>query len=582
LNIAGPNPTNVTLQLVGAGTSATAGADFVFADTTITWAANASGTVNISIPVIDDNLYELSETVKVSLANQTSGVFIADTFSTLTILDNDQLTFTDCSDLFFSEYVEGSSNNKALEIHNPTANSINLADYRIFKSINGGTSTGTFQLTGTLAAGDVYVLASNQADSLLKLKADSLTAFLNFNGNDAVALLHLNDTIDVIGVIGVDPGVTGWTVGVGSTADHTLIRNYYTYKGSKNWNIASAQWNVHSVDLFDSLQFHNKAACGTQPPSNPATIRFIGTTATVAEGNTFVSVIVETVNPGTQNADFVVARDDVASTATASTDFLYANQIISNGAGTTYDTLPVQIFDDLLIEASETVVMRFINVGANVNVAADSVYTLTITDADVLNVGFIGAGFSYSEAAGTVQVRLVLSTVHTDTVRVNVSLATGSATKGPDFQFNDTIVTFLPNSSDTQAVSITIIDDNIDEGNEQINLDLTNATGGAILAFNAFTLTIVDNDSTVGISTIDVTGMVKMYPNPVSSVLYLQSEIELSDLTVTDMLGNTVMPLGKLATGQTRFDVSSLAAGVYFISAQDEERSFMRRFVKAD
>lgn len=581
LNIAAPTSTNVTLQLVPGSTTATAGTDFIFTDTVITWAANTSGPKTISIPVLDDNLYEFSEDVKLRLVNQTAGVLIADTFATLTILDNDQLTFNDCSDLFFSEYVEGSSNNKALEIYNPTSNSINLADYRVLASFNGGASTGIFQLSGTLAAGDVYVMANNQADSLLKLKADTLTAFINFNGDDALALLHLNDTIDAIGVVGTDPG-TSWAVGNGSTADHTLIRNYYTYKGSKKWSTASTQWSVYAVDMIDSLQFHHTAPCGTQQPGNPAVIRFVGTTATVAEGNTFVSVIVETVNPANQSADFVIARDDVASTATAGSDYLYSNQIRSHGQGTTYDTVPVQIYDDALVEQSETVVMRFINVGANVEVGADSVFTLTITDADVLTVGFIGAGFSYSEGDGVAKVRLVLSTPAPDTVRVNVALGLGNATKNSDFLFNDTIVTFLPNSSDTQAVYVTIIDDNIDEGNEQVNFDLSNPTGGAALGITAFTLTIVDNDSTVGIQTIDVTSQIKMYPNPVTGALYLQSEIELNDLTVTDMLGNTVLQLGKLAVGQTRYDAGSLGAGVYFITGKDAERSFVHRFIKAD
>lgn len=581
LNIAAPTSTSVTLQLMPGSTSATSGTDFIFADTVITWAANTSGPKTITIPVLDDNLYEFSEDVKLRLVNQTAGVLIADTFATLTILDNDQLTFNDCSDLFFSEYVEGSSNNKALEIYNPTNASINLADYRVLASFNGGVSVVVFQLNGTLAAGDVYVMVNNLADSVLKLKADTLTAFINFNGDDAIALLHLNDTIDVIGVVGTDPG-TSWAVGNGSTAENTLIRNYYTYKGSKNWSTASAQWNVHPVDMIDSLQFHHTAPCGTQQPGNPAVIRFVGTTATVAEGNTFVSAVVETVNPSNQTADFVIARDDVASTATAGSDYLYANQIRSHGQGTTYDTVPVQIYDDALVELSETVVLRFINVGANVNVGTDSVYTLTITDADVLTVGFIGAGFSYSEGDTMAKVRLVLSTPSADTVRVNVALATGSATKNVDFLFNDTIVTFLPNSSDTQAVYVTIIDDNMDEGNEQVNFDLSNPTSGAALGITAFTLTIVDNDSTVGIQTIDVTSQIKMYPNPVSSSLYLQSEIELSDLTVTDMLGNTVLQLGKLAIGQTRYDVTNLGAGVYFIAGKDAERSFVHRFIKTD
>ncbi len=44
------------------------------------------------------------------------------------------------SDLFFSEYVEGSSNNKALEIYNPTNSSINLSGYVLKGSSNDATN----------------------------------------------------------------------------------------------------------------------------------------------------------------------------------------------------------------------------------------------------------------------------------------------------------------------------------------------------------------------------------------------------------------------------------------------------------
>ena len=59
------------------------------------------------------------------------------------------------TDLLISEYVEGSSNDKALEIYNGTGSAINLAtgNYEIFMSFNGGTSTLTIALTGTIANG---------------------------------------------------------------------------------------------------------------------------------------------------------------------------------------------------------------------------------------------------------------------------------------------------------------------------------------------------------------------------------------------------------------------------------------------
>ena len=46
---------------------------------------------------------------------------------------------TNASDLFISEYAEGSSNNKYLEIFNATGASVELNDYAIRSKVNGGT-----------------------------------------------------------------------------------------------------------------------------------------------------------------------------------------------------------------------------------------------------------------------------------------------------------------------------------------------------------------------------------------------------------------------------------------------------------
>lgn len=67
---------------------------------------------------------------------------------------------SDCNDLFISEYVEGWSNNKALEIYNPTDAAIDLSAYMVIRYSNGSTSASSgnaVQLTGTIAAGDVHV-----------------------------------------------------------------------------------------------------------------------------------------------------------------------------------------------------------------------------------------------------------------------------------------------------------------------------------------------------------------------------------------------------------------------------------------
>ncbi|MGB1282803.1 MAG: endonuclease, partial [Schleiferiaceae bacterium] len=118
-------------------------------------------------------------------------------------------TGTACGDLFFSEYGEGSSNNKYLEIYNPTDSAISLAGYTVYLSGNGGSYTNTFTSTAVIDSNDVYVITNTSASATILAAADTAMPYpsvAHFNGDDAVILVNGSDTIDVIGVPGVDPG----------------------------------------------------------------------------------------------------------------------------------------------------------------------------------------------------------------------------------------------------------------------------------------------------------------------------------------------------------------------------------------
>jgi len=182
-----------------------------------------------------------------------------------------------CSDLFFSEYIEGGSNNKAIEIYNPTGSSINLTGYTVSMFSNGSsTVTSSLALYGTLASGDVFVYSADQANAAILAQADTALSYLSpahFNGNDAVILLNSNnDTIDAIGVVGVDPGSSGWTVGTGSTKDYTLVRKAMVDGGTKDWTVGATEWDVHPKDTTMFLGAHTSNCVAA--PAAPCTELF--------------------------------------------------------------------------------------------------------------------------------------------------------------------------------------------------------------------------------------------------------------------------------------------------------------------
>ncbi|HEU0035747.1 MAG TPA: Ig-like domain-containing protein [Kofleriaceae bacterium] len=156
--------------------------------------------------------------------------------------------------LFFSEYVEGSSNNKALEIANPLNTAINLTGCTVRVFSNGSTTSGTpINLVANVAGGDVHVLCNNQAAPILAL-CDQTSSSVNYNGNDAVQLTCNGQTMDVIGQIGNDPGIE-WGSGVTSTQDNTLRRRcgFTGDRDGSNPFDPAAEWTGFAVDTFAGL-----------------------------------------------------------------------------------------------------------------------------------------------------------------------------------------------------------------------------------------------------------------------------------------------------------------------------------------
>ncbi len=162
-------------------------------------------------------------------------------------------------DLFFSEYIEGSSSNKALEIFNPTKNIIDLNNYTVYRNNNGSlTPTDSLHIQGTLGINEVFIITNPSANPTILAQSDTTHTITFYNGDDAVWLKNkkTGDTIDIIGDIGVDPG-SGWPVGTGATNNFTLIRMISNKFGQKNWAVGATEWDVFPIDMADSLGDHH-------------------------------------------------------------------------------------------------------------------------------------------------------------------------------------------------------------------------------------------------------------------------------------------------------------------------------------
>jgi hypothetical protein len=219
----------------------------------------------------------------------------------------------DCSNLFISEYVEGSGNNKALELYNPTNNAIDLSGYQLVRYSNGGTTPSAVQLGGIIQPKSTFVAVLDKrdpngtgneimVDPALQAKADTflcpvydVSKAMYFNGNDAMTLETFGggEILDIVARVGNPDPENGWcaftdtTISYNSggvpteytiedyivgplfwlswTKDHTLIRKYAVKKGvTENpsvFNVA-VEWDSIPENTFDNLGTHD-CECNT-------------------------------------------------------------------------------------------------------------------------------------------------------------------------------------------------------------------------------------------------------------------------------------------------------------------------------
>ena len=184
------------------------------------------------------------------------------------------------NDLFFSEYMEGSSNNKYVEIYNGTGDTVSLEDYQVKLFANGAASpTTTLDLSGTLPHDEVLIIYNSSVSSAI---LSIITAHgykissgvTNFNGDDGVGLYSNGTLIDQIGIVGgTDPG-SAWTGtdangAVLTTLNKTLVRTSSVYQGNVTylWTGSTIEWIAYATDTVTYLADHTFTSGNVENPS---------------------------------------------------------------------------------------------------------------------------------------------------------------------------------------------------------------------------------------------------------------------------------------------------------------------------
>jgi LPXTG-motif cell wall-anchored protein len=168
-------------------------------------------------------------------------------------------------DLIISEYIEGSSFNKAIELYNGTGADIDLGQYSLERHTDGAeTAASTIKLSGTLESGKTYVLYHNQAAEGIKSKGNlPNSSVINFNGNDPVVLKKVDTIIDSIGQVGT---TVNWAV------DVTLVRKSNVLTGDtdlKDEFNKNNEWTKKDKDDFTDLGKHTMDGANPGEPTEP-------------------------------------------------------------------------------------------------------------------------------------------------------------------------------------------------------------------------------------------------------------------------------------------------------------------------
>jgi len=173
--------------------------------------------------------------------------------------------------LFFSEYGEGSGNNKYMEIYNGTGQTVYLDTFAFPNVSNAPSTPGEYEYWqgfpqgDSILDGDVYVISHPSADPLIQAESDHNHTYLS-NGNDGFCLVSggtWNDLdsdqnidagemtgytiVDCLGDWNGDPG-SAWQVGdtIEGTKDHVIVRKGNITAGNPSWAQAAGTSNANS------------------------------------------------------------------------------------------------------------------------------------------------------------------------------------------------------------------------------------------------------------------------------------------------------------------------------------------------
>jgi len=418
--------------------------------------------------------------------------------------------------------------------------------------------------------------------SFAALHAQTIGFFAN-SSNGAEGVTPVSIRIDVADYVGGWPAtvelsiVGGSTTASGGGVDYSVSTGQLQY-----W--ANGTYYVTLSITDDALDESNETVTlglsfasggGDELPFNqhtytindndaPPVIEFTSTTGSGSEGAVAnLQVKLSTPSGLTATVDYTVTG---GSATGGGTDYSLADGTATITAGQTTTNISPTINNDLLAEYGETIEVTLTPLTpVNSTIGGNTVHTYTILDNDDdPTVEFTNPTKDNSETITAPTVQVKLSAISGKTVTVNFA-ATGTATGvGTDYTLAASPLTINAGNL-TDVISITVVNDVLDEYDETIVLTLSSPTEAVLGAQTSHTYTIQDEDATptVGFSTATANGGENSTP---ASFLVALSAVSGRDVSVDyDVVGGTASGSGVDYT---------LASGIATITAGHPNTTF--------
>lgn len=304
--------------------------------------------------------------------------------------------------LLITQYYEGTSNNKFLELTNVGASPIDLSTYTLTRWSNAAAedwktatvSSASETLSGVLAGGESYVLANSSAViPITAAEADLISGLITFNGNDSVALYNGLDG-DNFPII--DPANLVDAVSITNTgnegANTSVVRKSadvgFDLVGGTTFLSYPLVWEVVTLEAVNSAVLGQDYYLGSSAfGSSSPIVSFSGASVVVNENVGTVNLTVQILNPGPDAVSVDVGFDSVNSTASVGDVGDYVTQTITFPAGSANgdsQTIAVTVFDDAESETSEDAIFILENLvtGGDAAIGGNEAFSITIVDDD--------------------------------------------------------------------------------------------------------------------------------------------------------------------------------------------------------